>query len=172
MLIAARGEPQANWYATRLGSVGMRALVIAAHLFLGVGWLGAMSYSLFMVQPKAARYFAADGDAHEDFLTTLAHGARWKVVGLIAALAATGVIAAVTAADRTTGWWVGIAAKAALLLAASGVFWWVSWRAWPARVFALPAERARWRLRFRIAALTMLGCGGVASFVGVLITRR
>lgn len=150
----------------------MRALVIAAHLFLGVGWLGAMSYSLFMVQPKAARYFASDDEAHEDFLTTLAHGARWKVVGLIAALAATGVLLTVLATDRDAGWWAGVAAKSALLLAASGVFWWVSWRAWPARVFALPAERARWRRRFRVAALTMLGCGGLAAFLGVLITPR
>jgi hypothetical protein len=150
----------------------MRALVIAAHLFLGVGWLGAMSYSLFMVQPKAARYFGADDDAHEDFLTTLANGARWKVVGLIAALAATGVVLVITARDRDTGWWVGIGAKTALLLAAGGVFWWVSWRAWPARVFALPAERQRWRTRFRLAALTMLGCGGLAAFLGVLVTRR
>jgi hypothetical protein len=149
----------------------MRALVIAAHLFLGVGWLGAMSYSLFMVQPKAARYFAADDEAHEDFLTTLANGARWKVVGLLAALAATGVVLALTATGRTAGWWAGVAAKTGLLLAASGVFWWVSWRAWPARVFALPAERARWRLRFRIAALGMLGCGGLASLLGVLIRR-
>jgi hypothetical protein len=150
----------------------MRALLIAAHLFLGVGWLGAMSYSLFMVQPKAARYFAADDDAHEDFLTTLANGARWKVIGLLAVLAGSGVALAFTAHDRTGWWWAGVAGKAALLVAASGVFWWVSWRAWPARVFALPAERARWRLRFRVAALTMLGCGGLASFLGVLVTRR
>jgi hypothetical protein len=150
----------------------MRALVIAAHLFLGVGWLGAMSYSLFMVQPKAARYFAGDDDAHEDFLTTLANGARWRVVGLLTALAATGVALAFTAHGRTGWWWAGIGAKVALLLAASAVFWWVSWRAWPGRVFALPAERPRWRLRFRVAALAMLGCGGLASFLGVLITRR
>jgi hypothetical protein len=149
----------------------MRALVIAAHLLLGAGWLGAMSYSLFMVQPKAARYFRADDDAHEEFVTTLASGARWKVVGLLAALAATGVVLALLAPGRTAGWWAGIAAKAGLLLLASAVFWWVSWRAWPARVFALPAERPRWRLRFRLAGLALMGCAGLASLFGVLIRR-
>jgi hypothetical protein len=39
----------------------MRALVIAAHLLLGAGWLGAMSYSLFMVQPNAARALPEPG---------------------------------------------------------------------------------------------------------------
>ena len=149
----------------------MRALVIAAHLLLGAGWLGAMSYSLFMVQPKAARYFRDDDDAHEEFVTTLANGARWKVIGLLAAVAATGVALAVWAPHRTAGWWAGLAAKVALLLAASAVFWWVSWRAWPARVFALPAERPRWRRRFRLAGLAMMGCAGLASLVGVLIRR-
>ncbi len=149
----------------------MRALVIAAHLLLGVGWLGAMSYSVFMVQPKAARYFRGDDDAHEEFVTTLANGARWKVVGLLSAIAATGVALAVWATQRTTGWWVGVAAKTGLLLLASGIFAWVSWRAWPARVFALPAERPGWRLRFRLAGLALMGCAGLASLVGVLIRR-
>jgi hypothetical protein len=149
----------------------MRSLVIAAHLLLGAGWLGAMSYSLFMVQPKAARYFRDDDDAQEEFVTTLANGARWKVIGLLATIAATGVALAVWAPHRTTGWWAGVAAKVALLLAASGVFWWVSWRAWPARVFALPAERPRWRRRFRLAGLALMGCAGLASLLGVLIRR-
>jgi hypothetical protein len=149
----------------------MRPLVIAAHLLLGVGWLGAMSYSLFMVQPKAARYFREDDDAHEDFVTTLANGARWKVIGLLSAIAASGVVLAVWSTDRTGGWWAAVVAKTALLAAASGVFWWVSWRAWPARVFALPAERPRWRLRFRLAALAMLACAGLATLLGTYIRR-
>jgi hypothetical protein len=149
----------------------MRALVIAAHLLLGAGWLGAMSYSLFMVQPKAARYFRDDDDAQEEFVTMLANGARWKVIGLLAAIAATGAALAVWAPHRTGGWWAGVAAKIALLVAASAVFWWVSWRAWPARVFALPAERPRWRRRFRLAGLTLMGCAGLASLLGVLIRR-
>jgi hypothetical protein len=172
MLAGAGAELEAIWDATRLGSAGMRALIVAAHLFLGVGWLGAMSYSLFMVQPKAARYFRDDDDAHEDFLTTLANGARWKVVGLLVVIAATGVLLVVTAPARTGWWWAGVAAKTALFLVAGAVFWWVSWRAWPGRVFALPDERAGWRTRFRLAAYGMLGAAGLAAFLGVLITRR
>src|SRR5882724_5063420 len=118
IVAAGAREPEANWDASRLGSAGMRALIVAAHLFLGVGWLGAMSYSLFMVQPKAARYFASDDQAHEDFLTTLAHGARWKVVGLLAVIAASGVLLVFTAHGRTGWWWAGVAAKTALFLVA------------------------------------------------------
>jgi hypothetical protein len=145
------------------------AALVAGHLLLGVGWFGAMGYSLFVLQPKAARYFAADDDAHEYFLTTLAHGARWKVVGVLAALAATGAGLALLAGSRSGWWWLAVGAKAALLALAAAVFWLVSWRYWPARVFALPAERPALRARFRLAALTLLGCAGAASVLGVAL---
>src|SRR5262245_15889447 len=102
--------------------VGTAALV-AGHLFLGVGWFGAMAYSLFVLQPKAAGYFAADDEAHEHFLTTVAHGQRWKVVGLLAALAGTGAGLVLLAGSRTAAWWAVVAVKAVLLAVAGAVFW-------------------------------------------------
>jgi len=145
------------------------AAIVAGHLLLGVGWFGAMGYSLFVLQPKATAYFGADDDAHEEFLTTVAHGARWKVVGLLAALGGTGAGLVLLAGHRSGWWWAAVGGKAALLCLAAVVFWQVSWRLWPARVFALPAERPAIRRRFRLAALTLLGCATAASVLGVAL---
>jgi hypothetical protein len=48
------------------------------------------------------------------------------------------------------------------------LFWWVSWRAWPRRVFALPAELPAEQARFRRVALTMTALVAVAFFLGLL----
>jgi hypothetical protein len=153
---------------------GLTALLAAGHLLMGVGWLGATGYSLFVLRPKAARFFAADDEAHETFVTTVAQGARWKVVGLLAGIGATGLalVALASPADRSAGWWVAVAAKAALLAIAAAIFWRVSWRYWPARVFALPAERPAWRRRTRDAGLALMTCAAAASLIGVAITPR
>jgi hypothetical protein len=147
----------------------LRAVLLLVHVVTGVGWLGAMAYSLFLVQPKAARFFGTDDDRHEDFLVTLAHGNRWRVVALLAALALSGVgLAALTGGGGW--WWAGVAAQAALFAVAGTAFWWVSWRAWPARVFATPDERPAWRRRFRRAAWLMITAGGLATLAGVALT--
>jgi hypothetical protein len=147
----------------------LRGVLLAVHVVTGVGWLGAMAYSLFLVQPKAARFFGTDDDRHEDFLITLAHGNRWRVVALLAALALSG-IGLSALGDHGVRWWLGVAAQAALFALAGAAFWWVSWRAWPARVFATPDERPAWRRRFRRAAWLMITAGGLATLVGVALT--
>ena len=155
----------------------MRFLVtvalVSAHVLLGVGWVGAMGYSLAIAQLKAARFFGADEERLEEFLTTLAHGARWKVVGLLAAIGLTGLglVALAAPADRDAGWWTAVAVKTALLLLAATLFWRISWRWWPARVFALPAERPAWRRRFRYAAVTMTAAATLAAILGIAIAR-
>jgi hypothetical protein len=73
------------------------------------------------------------------------------------------------AADRSGGWWALVGGKIALLVLAAAVFWLVSWRYWPARVFALPAERPAIRRKFRFAALTLLGCAALASVLGAAL---
>jgi len=142
--------------------------VAGLHAFIGIGWFGAMAYSLFIVQPKVARFFA-DDEAEEEFVTFLAHGARWKVVGLLAALAGSGGLLVLLAHHRTGWWWAGVGVKTALLTVAAIVFWRVSWRYWPARVFALPAERPAWRQRIRFAGLTLMACAAAASVLGIAL---
>jgi hypothetical protein len=147
----------------------VRAVLIVIHLLLGAGWLGAMAYSLFVLQPRAAGYFASDDRGHERFLATVASGARWKVLGVVAAIGASGLALAMLDGRHDGRWYAGVAAKAGLLLVALAVFCWVSWRAWPARVLALPEEGPVWRRRFRLAGLALMSCAALASVLGVLV---
>ncbi|WP_331767325.1 hypothetical protein [Embleya sp. NBC_00896] len=138
-------------------------LSTVAHLTLAASWMGSMAYSLTVVQPKVAS-FLPDEQRREEFLVTLAHGNRRKVVGLVAALLLTGVAVIVSSAGAKV---VGYAAALVLYAGAAGIFAHVSWRHWPARVFALPPELAGFRRRLRLLATTMLALVG-AGFVVTL----
>lgn len=139
--------------------------LLTVHLILAAMWCGSMGYSLLVVQPKVAR-FGFDDDRLEEFLTLLAQGNRWKVVPIVAALLATGagVVALTGGATRLTFLVVLL-----LYAAAAAVFADVSWRHWPARVFALPEERPALRRALRLRAWTMLVLVG-AAFTAALGT--
>jgi hypothetical protein len=150
-----------------------RTLLVLVHVGVTAAWLGAMAYSLAVVQPKLAEFFA-DADEREDFATVLASGARWKVLALATLLALSG--AGLTAmelaeADSPNGAWTAlVAAKAALLATAIALFAYVSWRLWPARLHAHmtgSAELRRIQARFRTIALalTALIAGGLVAGV-------
>ncbi|GAB3858383.1 hypothetical protein ACFPIJ_19220 [Dactylosporangium cerinum] len=126
--------------------------LLTVHLALAAMWCGSMGYSLLVVQPKVAR-FGFDDDRLEDFLTLLAQGNRWKVVPIIAALLVTGAGVA-----ALTGGGIRLTFLGVLVVygAAAAVFADVSWRHWPARVFALPDERPALRHGLRVRAWTML----------------
>ncbi|WP_460916878.1 hypothetical protein [Plantactinospora veratri] len=98
----------------------------------------------------------------------LAHGNRWPVVCLIGVLWVTGLGLVLLAGGRSAGWWAAVAGKAVLLAAATGLFWWVSWRGWPRRVFALPAELPGLARRFRRVAVLMLTLVATAYALGIL----
>lgn len=140
-------------------------LVTAAHVFAAAVWFGAMAYSVAVVQPRVERTLGADA---EDMLVVLAAGARWKVLGVVAVLAASGVGLVVLATGRGPLWWAAVAVSAAALLAATAVFCLVSWRWWPARVFAVGDELPAHRRRFRAVAWAMLTLTGIATFAGVV----
>ena len=88
-------------------------------------------------------------------------------MGLIAVLWASGVLLVVLRPPASVGGWVVVGAKAVLLAAASGLFWWVSWRGWPGRVFALPDELPALQARFRRIAIAMLVLVGGSYVLGV-----
>jgi len=142
----------------------MTVVVAIVHAGLAAAWVGGMAYSLFVVQPKVKKYFGADREAREALTTVIASGNRWKVLGLIAAIALSGVILLVIEREH---WWIH-AAKAVLLLAASGIFWYVSWRHWPRRVFATAEELPALQRRLVVLAGTMLALTGAAFALGVL----
>jgi hypothetical protein len=131
-----------------------------AHIGLLAVWLGSMLYSLLIVQPRAARFFAADDDTLEEFLTVLGSGNRRPVVGIVVALFITGG-ALVAAIDPTANQAGLFATEGILLLVAAAVFARVSWRLWPRRVFALPGNVERFdrlveKQRRRIGALCVV----------------
>lgn len=144
----------------------MRLVLVLVHATVAAGWLGGMLYSLFVVAPKSARFFAKDDDDREAFLTTMASGNRWKVVAMIGVLAATGVVLVVADPQARTRLPL-YAVKAGLLLAATLVFAHVSWRLWPRRLFALAEERPALLGRFQRAAYTLVVLVGAAFALGV-----
>lgn len=143
-------------------------LLMLAHLVLAGAWMGAMGYSLAVVQPKVARFYP-DEVKREEFLVTLADGNRWPVVALLAVLLSSGL--AVIAVTSSTTVVVGYAVALGLDAVAAAVFWYVSWRHWPARVFALPEELAGFRARLRTCAISMfvLVAAGFVTAAGVSV---
>jgi Flp pilus assembly protein TadB len=141
----------------------MTALVAIIHAGLAAAWVGGMAYSLFVVQPKLKKYFGPDQEGRETLTAVIASGNRWKVVGLIAAIALSGLALLLLNHEH---WWVH-AVKGLLLLCATGIFWYVSWRHWPRRVFATPAELPALQRRLIVLATTMLALTGLAFALGV-----
>lgn len=146
----------------------MSFALLLAHVVPAALWLGSMGYSLFVVQPRLPRVLR-DPARVEDVYRELAAGNRWRVVGLIGVIGLSGFALAAIAADRTAWWWTAVAAKAALWLGAAALFWWVSWRGWPRRVFALADELPGVQRRFRAVALTLLAVVGAAFVLGLAL---
>lgn len=148
----------------------MSFLLLVVHLAVAVAWLGSMGYSLFVAQPRIARA-VPDPSRAEEIYRELGAGNRWPVVGLIAVLALSGAGLLIVHDGRSYAWSLAVAGKALLLAAASGLFWWVSWRGWPRRVFALPAELPAQQARFRRVALAMVALVGAAFGLGVVASH-
>jgi hypothetical protein len=135
----------------------------------GAAWLGAMLYSLLVLQPRARAYFDRPAD-FETFIAFVSHGARWKVLGVLIVIAATGaaLVPLRWPEPLPATWLVLIGAKAGLLLAAVGLFVYVSWRLWPARVLATPVEIPQFQRAFRRVAGTMILIAGLGMTLGVV----
>jgi uncharacterized membrane protein len=145
----------------------MAAFLAVVHAGLAAAWVGGMAYSLFVVQPKLRRFFGADEESREALTAVIASGNRWKVLGLIAAVAATG---AGLLALTDSPWQLHLA-KAVLLVAATALFWFVSWRHWPRRVFATAGERPGLQRQLVRIAGAMLVLAGVAFALGVIAAQ-
>jgi hypothetical protein len=144
-------------------------LLAVVHLTLAATWLGSMVYSLAVVQPRVARFFPEE-EGREKFLLALAHGNRWPVVGLVAMLIVTAAGVMATASPLRVV--IGYAVAVALYGAAAGIFADVSWRHWPARIFALPTELASFRRSLMVRAWTMLCLVGAAFVTALSVSVR
>jgi Flp pilus assembly protein TadB len=141
----------------------MTVLVVIVHAGLAAAWVGGMAYSLFVVQPKLKKFFGPDQEAREALTAVIASGNRYKVLALIGAIALTGVVLLLLDHDH---WWIHLV-KAVLLLVATAIFWYVSWRHWPRRVFATATERPALQRQLYLLAGTMLVLTATAFALGI-----
>jgi hypothetical protein len=165
-LASPRSEQDGKRRPDSKADTSMPVIFAIAHLTIAATWLGSMTYSLNVVQPKVSGFFA-DQERHEEFLVTLAHGNRWKVVALICALVLTAAGVVVTAPRATA---IGYIVVLGLYTAAALIFVNVSWRHWPARVFALPEELPRFRRSLARQAWTMLALVGAAFLTALSVS--
>jgi hypothetical protein len=147
---------------------GMMVIVQLVYLVLTTLWLGSMVYSLVVVQPRVARFFR-DDEQREEFLVVLANGNRWPVVALVVGLLLSGGGVAIAGSGAVS---VGFTLAVGLDLVAAGIFVDVSWRHWPARIFALPEEIPGFRRRLTVRAATMTVLVGVSYVVALTVSLR
>ena len=143
-------------------------LPIAIHVVGGGVWIGAMVFSVFVLHPRAERYFEGAAEL-EDFIFSVVHGARYKVLAGIAAIAASGAALVVHTGPGASGPWRWlVAAKVALLLASLALFLHVSFTLWPRRLFARGDELPAVRRQFWWVGAVMIACNTANMGLGVL----
>jgi uncharacterized membrane protein len=147
----------------------LHTLLAVAHALSSAAWFGAMFYSLTVMQPRAKRFFASDAE-FEEFVATVAQGARWSVLAAFAFVAITGVGLIVVArpVPVTDAWLVIVALKVALFGLALAIFSYASWQLWPRRIFASPAELPRIRQQFRTVGFALLTIAALSFALGIL----
>jgi hypothetical protein len=144
------------------------AALVLVHVLGGGVWIGAMAFSIFILHPRAEAYFARAID-FEHFIFHVVHGARWKVVAGIAAIAASGAALSL---------WPGHAfeagASSALLAAkllcfglSAGGFIYVSWGLWPRRAFATAGELPALKQRFWRVGVMMIVANVASMTLGI-----
>jgi hypothetical protein len=147
----------------------MEPLLRVAHALIGAGWLGSIYFSLTVLHPQGPALFTTE-EAFEEFVAGLSDGNRWRVLSAFTGTLVTGVALVWMRAGADPGgvWWALIATKLGLWCAAAATFYYVSWRLWAARVFALPSEYAWFRRRGTQARAGMLVLVGANLACGVL----
>jgi uncharacterized membrane protein len=136
------------------------AALLGVHVLGGGVWVGAMVFSIFILQPRAEQFFRREAD-FEDFIFSVVHGARWKVFSGIVAILLSGIGLAVWPGHAIVGgsavWSSLFAAKVVAFVLAAGLFVYVSWILWPRRTFATPEELpAIKRHFFRVGAVMVI----------------
>jgi uncharacterized membrane protein len=146
------------------------AFLSVIHVLAGAAWFGSMFYSLVVLHPQAHRYFARETE-FEAFIATVSQGARWKVLGAMGLIAATGACLVLVRWPQLASprWLLLVGAKGMLFVAALCLFVHTSWRLWPARLFASPDEVPRFQRAFRRVAIAMNTLAALSLALGVLL---
>jgi uncharacterized membrane protein len=166
----SRGIRLTVWTSNEEARVLIYPLAAITHVLAGSVWLGAMVYSLFVLHPQAHRYFESETE-FEAFIITISGGARGKVLAALSAIAASGLVLAFVRWPHLTSriGLVLVGVKVVLFAAALCLFVYTSWRLWPARLFAAPAEIPRFQRVFRRVGYTMITLAVLSMVLGVLL---
>lgn len=143
------------------------------HVLVAAAWFGAMFYSLTVLHPRAALFFRKN-EAFEAFITTVSGGARWKVLGAASLTAVSGIGLAIInwRTPVPSIWLVFVGVKLGLFLMALALFSYISWRLWPARVFATTEEIPLFQRKFRLMAWSLMVLVGLNMALGVAAHLR
>lgn len=149
----------------------IRLLVLVVHSVLSAALLGAALYSFLTVQPRAKAHFKDVRDS-EAFFANLAHGARWKLLTLLAGIAVTGSIDPLLSESvRPQLWWICFAIKSVLWAAVLSSFVYVSWYLWPRRIFATLTDLSVIQREFARMGRVILVLFMIAFVLGVVMSQ-
>jgi hypothetical protein len=137
----------------------------------GIGggvWIGAVAFNLFVLTPRARAWFQQTGE-HEDFVFSVVHGLRWPVLAGALAVVLTGIWRWRThVATGSAPWQILMFAKLGCAAVSMGLFFWVTLRLWPRRVFATEQELPAVRRHFFAIGTGIVVANFTAAALGVL----
>lgn len=140
----------------------------AVHAFVGAIWLGSVYFSLMVLHRQSPELFESN-EEFERYVAGLSDGNRWRILSAVAATGVSGIALVALSAERLHDplWASLMGVKLAALLATLGVFSYISWRLWPARIFALPSELPELQRKGTILRATMFGLISLNFLLGI-----
>lgn len=142
------------------------------HAVIGAVWLGSVYFSLMVLHRQSPELFDTI-EEFEHYVTGLSDGNRWRVLSAIVGTAVTGfgltwMMMSGGDSSPRLGWWIVMGAKVGALFATAGVFWYVSWRLWPERVFAVGDEIPELQRRGTILRAAMFSLILIGFILGIV----
>ncbi len=139
------------------------------HALVGAIWLGSIYFSLMVLHRQSPSLFDTI-EEFEEYVTGLSDGNRWRVLSALITTGVTGVLLmAISYRGTEDPVWLGLmVAKAGALLVTFGVFWFVSWRLWPERVFAVGDEIVELQRRGTILRAAMFFFVALSFVLGII----
>lgn len=146
------------------------AALLGVHVIGGGVWIGAMVFSVFILQPRADAFFQRDAD-FEDFIFSVVHGARWKVFAGIVAIMLSGVALSVWPGHAIVSddplWLSLYVGKLLSFVIAAALFCYVSWVLWPKRTFATAEELPAIKRHFFRVGAVMVVANAIDMLLGI-----
>ena len=158
--------------AARHPLLGLYITLAVIHVGASIQFLGSMIYSVFVARPAAEKFFADDPHTLNMFQITLAHGGRPKVGATLLVLLLSGVGLLVVDNDLDTTETIFMAIKSIGFVAIVMAFWYMSFKLWPRRVFAVPDDMPAIMQRFVVSVIVTFSAAWAGVILGVIMTHR